>query len=543
MLAIPRLKVLVAGVHSAAWWLLLCGHTAYALTGPESRPANLGLSGVTVGPDGRIAELVYVTKRDTITNALRYRERMPGGADGQWQTVTDGARGDAAFLWFDAENNPRVIYDATTRFGSGTNEVVNPQFNEVRRTNDTWSETGRMWKPSRDGRVVFAKNGEQVGVIRMDTNRIGYSVFLTNGTVTAEETIDQGFVSQTLLKGFDLDFTVGLMPRNLSAAFDVTGRLHVVYSTNQISIKNLDGTTMQRSSLFYSRRETNGTWLQPPQEFNSPGSGFGDGGIGASIACAPDGTVAIATAYLPRVASGSTAPYTELRYMLLQQDGTWSTSVVANRADDYISGDGQMGTGLEPLLTFDAQSRPFIVFTDHASAHIPFCFSWSGQVRMAARSSSTSGAWALSKLVSRAGKAPSDFVTGRPAVVVSGDRVFVSALSFAWVGDWAPQYDFLERTVPQALAGTPVALAKSGQTITFKPTAKQKFKKGRKFTLSATATSKLPVSFKSSNTKILSIKGRTATIHAKGKVTVTASQGGNANYLPAKAVKRTIAIK
>jgi hypothetical protein len=88
-----------------------------------------------------------------------------------------------------------------------------------------------------------------------------------------------------------------------------------------------------------------------------------------------------------------------------------------------------------------------------------------------------------------------------------------------------------------------LSIAKGTQTISFNPANSQRFRKGRKFTLSATATSRLAVTFKSSNPKILSISGRTATIRGKGKVTVTASQGGTANFLPARTVARVIAVR
>ena len=89
----------------------------------------------------------------------------------------------------------------------------------------------------------------------------------------------------------------------------------------------------------------------------------------------------------------------------------------------------------------------------------------------------------------------------------------------------------------------PITISKGAQTITFKPAAVQKFKKGRKFTLTASATSKLPVSLRSSNSRVLSVSGRTATIRGKGKVTVTGSQGGNANYRPARSVSRIMTIR
>jgi uncharacterized protein YjdB len=41
------------------------------------------------------------------------------------------------------------------------------------------------------------------------------------------------------------------------------------------------------------------------------------------------------------------------------------------------------------------------------------------------------------------------------------------------------------------------------------------------------------VTFTSSNPHIISISGTTATIHAKGTVTITASLSGDGNYKPA----------
>lgn len=88
-----------------------------------------------------------------------------------------------------------------------------------------------------------------------------------------------------------------------------------------------------------------------------------------------------------------------------------------------------------------------------------------------------------------------------------------------------------------ATASLTVVIGKGTQTVRFSPAKTQRFKKGRTFKLSANASSRLKTTFVSSNPKILSIKGNRATIHRKGKVTVTAQQRGNANYRPAKLAK------
>ena len=86
-------------------------------------------------------------------------------------------------------------------------------------------------------------------------------------------------------------------------------------------------------------------------------------------------------------------------------------------------------------------------------------------------------------------------------------------------------------------------VSKGDQQITFPKPADRTFVKNAKLVLVATVNSGLPVTFSSSNPNILSITGNTATILAKGKVTITASQPGNDIYNKANAVGREIIIK
>ena len=73
---------------------------------------------------------------------------------------------------------------------------------------------------------------------------------------------------------------------------------------------------------------------------------------------------------------------------------------------------------------------------------------------------------------------------------------------------------------------------KAGQTITFN-SLPDKLDTDPAFTLEATASSSLAVSFSSSNSAVISISGATATIVGFGTATITASQGGDNNYLAA----------
>lgn len=61
-------------------------------------------------------------------------------------------------------------------------------------------------------------------------------------------------------------------------------------------------------------------------------------------------------------------------------------------------------------------------------------------------------------------------------------------------------------------------------------------------TLSATATSGLPVTFSSSNTSIATVSGNTLTIVGAGSVIITADQAGDATYAAAPSVTQTLIV-
>jgi hypothetical protein len=66
--------------------------------------------------------------------------------------------------------------------------------------------------------------------------------------------------------------------------------------------------------------------------------------------------------------------------------------------------------------------------------------------------------------------------------------------------------------------------------------------KGGTFSLSGSAPGGT-VSFKSSNPKVISIKGTTATIQGVGKATITASCPASANYLGSTPVTIAVTIQ
>jgi hypothetical protein len=82
---------------------------------------------------------------------------------------------------------------------------------------------------------------------------------------------------------------------------------------------------------------------------------------------------------------------------------------------------------------------------------------------------------------------------------------------------------------------------KREQRISFNPLLPRNLSEGS-FILSATASSGLPVLFKSGNSSIASISGNTVTLLKKGVVDVTASQAGNDEYFEAPDIVHSLTI-
>jgi hypothetical protein len=82
----------------------------------------------------------------------------------------------------------------------------------------------------------------------------------------------------------------------------------------------------------------------------------------------------------------------------------------------------------------------------------------------------------------------------------------------------------------------------SNQTITFAPLP-DKTLGDPPFTVSATASSGLPVSFASLTPTICTVNGNTVTLITTGTCTIQAAQPGNANFNPAPPVAQSFAVK
>jgi hypothetical protein len=85
-----------------------------------------------------------------------------------------------------------------------------------------------------------------------------------------------------------------------------------------------------------------------------------------------------------------------------------------------------------------------------------------------------------------------------------------------------------------------VAATQQSQTITFNAIASQRV--GTSITVSATASSGLPVSFVVVPNGNCSISGNTVTMQNVGNCGIVATQAGNSSYTPAPAVGQIVVV-
>lgn len=296
---------------------------------PQGRPALIAFSGPEEGPC-----------------TLLYWERA---ANGQWRSevVTDTLQPLRASLFFDPEGNPVVLVgdEVHSRFDGAwyflqyyaddlwRTEAIAAQLNGgfQRLSVPAWTTPEPLWFGAFD---PFA------------------------GTDYAEETLS---IYAAGLAAFDSS----AQPRFLAAVCDALGNLHAVFVPEFVS-QAVSGGAVVRSELWYLTNRR-GVW-ETRRLHSPPTGGYGDSGLGASIALRPDGRPAVAHTFVTRAATGS-ANAARLLLHELQPNDTWTTTTVATTPDGYRAGDGNIGTGYAPHLLYDAQGRPHIAFTDFAAQH------------------------------------------------------------------------------------------------------------------------------------------------------------------------------
>ena len=130
-------------------------------------------------------------------------------------------------------------------------------------------------------------------------------------------------------------------------------------------------------------------------------------------------------------------------------------------------------------------------------------------------------------------------IGGTPVAVFNsaavGTAIPVTVSGYALTGTKASNYALSQPS------GLTAAITVADQTITFNALSTY-YVNDASFTLGATASSALPVSYSSSNAAVATISGSTVTIVGTGTATITASQAGDTNYNAALAVNQTLTV-
>lgn len=146
------------------------------------------------------------------------------------------------------------------------------------------------------------------------------------------------------------------------------------------------------------------------------------------------------------------------------------------------------------------------------------------------------------------GRIPGKMVSN--GVVLYGSTLLGGANGVGVFFEWAPANNLLTKKIDLTVStgtipGNVQPLLINGlrifQKIAFTSISSKTFNQSA-FELTAISTSGLPISYTSSDPAIASISGSTVTIHKAGTITITASQPGNAYYLPATAVGQSLMI-
>lgn len=129
-------------------------------------------------------------------------------------------------------------------------------------------------------------------------------------------------------------------------------------------------------------------------------------------------------------------------------------------------------------------------------------------------------------------------VKSGPATIVDNQVTFTGVGKVVLAANQAGNKDM--KAAPEVT--TSFLVTKGRQNMRFSPLNSIPFVQGGTFQLSATTTSALPIAYSSSNPRVISISGSTATIVGRGVATIRATQSGDSNWAPATPISRATRI-
>lgn len=360
-----------------------------------------------ISPQGELTQLIWDG------SALVYRVQHGSSWQSEVVAVENGiftrsqyddqrqlqSASQSAQLVFSTDGTPHVFY--LSRQWVPTANGYQTQIVHLARTGSSWRHLETIvtpwvgkWGPNNlvaasgpnnSISLVFTETYEAAtGAGRPGTGALWYATNQT-GRWTFEKIADTVDLTQ------DNWFVGGrIAPRWLALAIDSQGAAHVTYTPGFF----VQGAFSRAWSELRYATNMGGSWRT--ELVYSPPDGTGDAALGASIAVAPNGQVAIAGYFVDRYDTGSPAS-AQLHYYTPKIGGGWNVQVVTRMPDGYVGGDGAKYTGFSPQLFFDAQGQANILFSDVAAQHLPVTYAneFSGQIRLATL---TPNGWTLTTL-------------------------------------------------------------------------------------------------------------------------------------------------
>ncbi len=397
-----------------------------------------------------------------------------------------------------------VYTTTTTALNAGVGQSITAVYNGS--TYFTTSTSPAITQTVNQAPTTMSINAPSVasGAPGSVTVTVSSGILLPTGNV--DLSVDGGTPSIGGLTSGVATFNVGILSvgsHSLSATYAAQGDFLASSATGTLTVGLASSTTSVQSSLnpsAYGNSVTFTATVTPSTAtgtvmFKDGSTTLGSGTVSGGVASFSTSTLAAATHTITAVYSGDT---------------NYGTSTSSNLQQVVTKASSATSLGSSPNPSTYGQSVAFTATVTPSTATGTVTFKDGSTALGSGTVSGGIASFSTSTLA-----APSQAITAD----YSGDTNFLTSTS-----------DALLQTVNLA-----------SQTITFNPLSSMTYGNAA-FTLTATATSSLPVSYSSSSTGVATINGSTVTIMGAGTTTITASQSGNSNYLAAANVAQTLTV-
>ena len=388
-----------------------------------------------------------------------------------------------------------ISYDASTEAGNVTGSLTCSTTADAKSPVDRYPVSGCSGLDDEGFNVVYDYDNSSHAVVKADQT-------IAFAPLTGKTWGDLDFVvAATASSGLDVAFAASGNCTLTAATVHITGAGSCTVTASQAGDDRYNAAPERRQAFAIAKATQTIAFTGPDPHT------FGDSDFEIDPTASSGLPVAVAVTSGPCTLSVATAPAS------VHITGAGACAITASQAGDgnYLPADDQ-------LRSFDvAKSNQTITFGTLADK------TW-GDADFALGASASSG---LSVQYAADGNCA---VSGSTVHIVSAGACTITATQ-AGDGNYNPAADVARS----------FAIHKADQTITFAALADKTFGDAD-FTVGATASSGLAVSFAVGASDNCTLSGTTVHITASGTCTVTAAQAGDGNYNAAPAVARTFAI-